>query len=529
MVIVSGYTRADGTKVSSYVRAAPSTSTSRSGSSSKSTVRVNGYTRCDGIRVSGYTRAAPGTSNSRSSSGTKVHASGGTEYEKAASWYGYTSCEADLGYYEVNPGLGRTTEPLQSTIHSLVPKFYVDKPLPVPRPMQSTPNPKFYVDNPYNRKFGRVGKPLGTCTCENTSKRGKRHQQLLEENTLDNLVKAMERINMQQPCNHPSGSGYESIDYQYAIDQLQRNEVEESWRENSLEPSEVDVSSLGHGYFGVLIPLTDLKLEKIIGRGGFGEVYAGRLFDKPVAFKKLLYQRMSQKRKDDFIREVTILVTIDHPNVIKMVGVVVEENNIGIVMEYLKCSLYRAMFIDCTLQEVGKKMEIIKQVTSALKYLHRQREIAHCDIKSENILLDWDDNAKLCDFGLSALKNETASSQSNFAGLVPPGQGTPRYSAPEVLRGEVLNMTQLLQADVYSLAIVVFEVMAGEEPFPGLNVAQLQTNVGRGDMRPPTSMLSNPIRDLLTKCWAKDGTVRPTALEFQAAWDDIITTPITPK
>lgn len=220
---------------------------------------------------------------------------------------------------------------------------------------------------------------------------------------------------------------------------------------------------------------------------------------------------------NSFIKEVTVLSAIDHPNVIKMISAVIEESNIEIVMEYLRCSLFIAVFVDCELQDAGKKIAIIKQVAGALKHLHT-KNIAHCDIKSENILLDWNDNAKLCDFGLSALKNEAASSQSN---LVPPGQGTPRYSAPEVLRGEILKIEQLLQADIYSLAIVVFEVMAEEEPFQGLNVMQLQTNVGHGEMRPPTSKLSKPVEDILVKCWAKDAARRLTASEFQVDWNNI--------
>ena len=141
-----------------------------------------------------------------------------------------------------------------------------------------------------------------------------------------------------------------------------------------------------------------------------------------------------------FVKEVTVLSAVNHPNVIKMIGAVIEENNVGIVMEYLRCSLFRAVFVDCNLRDAGKKHTIISQVANALEHLHA-KNIAHCDIKSENILLDWNDSAKLCDFGLSALKSETSSSQSNLA---PPGQGTPRYSAPEVLRGEILNFFKLI-------------------------------------------------------------------------------------
>ena len=383
---------------------------------------------------------------------------------------------------------------------------------------------KCYVDNAYNRMLGRVGKPLGTCIVKTYSVAGSRksraHKKLLEENKLEDLVQAM---NGMQATSQPDCEITDKYtNYQYAVDRLHRDEVEESWKTKSVEPCSTDITSLLCYYPENQIPFADLELEKVIGCGGFGEVYAGCLLGKPIAFKKLSCQQMSLKWKKNFSREVTILASTHHPNIIKMLGFVNEENNIGIVMEYLRCSLYRAVFIDCTLQDVDKKNTIISQVACALDYLHTREagRIAHCDIKSENVLLDWSDNALLCDFGLSALKN-TASTESSVSGIVPPGQGTPRYSAPEVLRGELLTMTQLLRTDIYSLGIVVFEVMTEEEPFEGLNVKQLETNVGHGTMQPVSDKLSQSVDELLTRCWDRDAAKRPTAAEFEEAWREI--------
>ena len=383
---------------------------------------------------------------------------------------------------------------------------------------------KCYVDNAYNRMLGRVGKPLRTCIVRTysvaESRRSRVHKKLLEENKLEDLVHAM---NGMQATSQPDCEiTDEYTNYQYAVDRLHRDEVEESWKTKSVEPCSTDITSLLYYYPENQIPFGDLELEKVIGRGGFGEVYAGCLLGKPIAFKKLSCQQMSIKWKKNFSREVTILASIDHPNIIKMLGFVNEEDDIGIVMEYLRCSLYRAVFIDCTLQDVNKKNIIISQIACALNYLHTHEagRIAHCDVKSENVLLDWSDNALLCDFGLSALKN-AASTESSVPGIVPPGQGTPRYSAPEVLRGELLTMTQLLRTDIYSLAIVVFEVMTEEEPFEGLNVKQLETNVGHGTMQPVSGRLSQSVDNLLTKCWDRDAAKRPTAAEFEEAWREI--------
>ena len=388
---------------------------------------------------------------------------------------------------------------------------------------------KCYVDNPYNRMLRRVGKPLRTCIVRTysrsaaESRKSRMHRKLLEENKLEDLVQAM---NGMQITSQPDCEIYtdEYTNYQYAVDRLHRDEVEESWKANFVEPSSTDVTSLLCHYPENQIPFADLELEKVIGGGSFGEVYAGCLLGKPIAFKKLSYQQVSLKWKKNFSVEVTILASTHHPNIIKMLGYVNEENNIGIVMEYLRCSLYRAVFIDCTLQDIGKKNMIISQVACALNYLHTREEgrIAHCDIKSENILLDWSDNALLCDFGLSALKN-AASAESSVPGIVPPGQGTPRYSAPEVLRGELLTMTQLLRTDIYSLAMVVFEVMTEEEPFEGFSVKQLETNVGHGTMQPLSGKLLQSVDELLTRCWDRDATKRPTAAEFEEAWRYIVT------
>ena len=422
-------------------------------------------------------------------------------------------------YAEVIPGLSS----LQNYTNTSSPKLAKSKPTGDVSLSHQSGTGKCYVDNPYNRRLGRVGKPLGTCIVRSysvtESKKSQTHKKLLEENKLEDLVKALNGL---QATSQP-GITDEYNDYQYAVDRLYREEVEESWKANCVEPSSVNVTSLLHHYPENQIPFADLELEKVIGRGSFGEVYAGCLLGKPIAFKKLSYQQMSLKWKTNFTKEVTILATTHHPSVIKMLGYVNEDNNIGIVMEYLRCSLYRAVFIDCTLQDIDKKNTIISQVASALNYLHTHStgRIAHCDIKSENVLLDWSNNAILCDFGLSALKN-AASTESSVPGIVPPGQGTPRYSAPEVLRGELLTMTQLLQTDIYSLAVVVFEVMTEEEPFEGLSVKQLETNVGKGTMQPESSKLSQSVDDLLTRCWDRVAIKRPTAAEFEEAWTNIV-------
>jgi len=513
-VQVSGYTRSDGTHVAGYTRSAPTRSSSGAGGrgtgTSSGSVEVSGYTRSDGTYVAGYTRSAPARGSS-GASGTGT--SSGSVEVKAYTRSDGTQVKGHKRSAPKSSKDGTVTEHRRSRATSSNTSSTSNKSSGEPQ--------KCYVDNPFNRRFGRVGKLIGTHvihadgteTVSDVPMPRRRPLQLVEENTIDDLIRHLEYV----------GFTDDRPDYQYALDKLEREQVQENWKKENIQLS-TDVSQLSQ-YIPGMIPFGELRLEdRVIGRGGFGEVYAGLWHGTPVAFKKLLYQHISKKRKESFKTEISVLATINHPNTVKMFGAVIEEGNIGIVMEYLPRSLFQAIFIDEERFSDSKKKEIVSQMASALLYLHtHEPKIAHCDVKSENVLLDTKDNAKLGDFGLSALKNATESSRSTIV-VVAPGQGTPRYSAPEVLRGEILDrIDQLFQADVYSLAVVVFEVVAGEEPFEDLNVTQLKANVGCGDLRPVARdiALAQPVTDLLQRSWDGSASKRPTIAEFQAIWSSI--------
>ena len=136
--------------------------------------------------------------------------------------------------------------------------------------------------------------------------------------------------------------------------------------------------------------------------------------------------------------------------------------------------------------------------------------------------MDHSDNAKLCDFGLSLIKSVSETSRSSAQPV--PARGTPRYSAPEVLRGEFLSKPQLLKTDIYSLAICVFEIVTEEEPFYGLTLRQLEAQVGRGNLHPSSDVtLSDQLSALLMSCWDSKAENRPTATCFIAEWKKIDT------
>ena len=377
---------------------------------------------------------------------------------------------------------------------------------------------RYYVDNPYNRRLSRVGLPIPPrkqYTTRTDRQRMRRHE-LISEHTIDELLYDLKVMGF--------GDMNQRSDCQYAVDRLERYQIEETWRRNDINPY-TDLSQV-RCMGKEIIPYCELEGlgKKPIGRGGFGRVYAGLWKRQPIAFKKVIVQHMPRKKLETFMKEIKIFSSLNHPHIVKMFGAVVEEGNIGIVMEYLTGSLYQAIFMEEIKFSRDEKKIIIRQVASALEYLHtRDPKIAHCDVKSANILLDKDNSAKLGDFGLSVVK-EAAKTSCNNAGA-PPGQGTPRYSAPEVLRGEFLSMSQLLMSDIYSLAIVVFELLMKEEPYEYLNLLQLQEHVGRGRRRPTldSAILTRPVIDILNRSWDVSASQRPTATEFIIEWSQIYT------
>ena len=303
---------------------------------------------------------------------------------------------------------------------------------------------------------------------------------------------------------------------------LNRMQIEKEWRETEkAKPVPKTSDTLLH-YEGPFIEFSDLKLGKIIGRGGFGVVHYAKYKDSVVAVKKLHVMRVSKRRHKEFMDEVNILSKLDNPFIVKFIGACTTTPNLCIVLEYMQMSLHEALHVDCA--DIADftdedRLMMITQTLTGLEYLH-SKDVAHCDIKSRNILIDHDGEkftvAKVTDFGLSMMKNETETSATSNSEVVR-NIGTPRYSSPEVLRGELLNRSQMMKSDMYSYALVVFEIVCEEEPFPNLSFAQLRTQVGEKNMYPtfPDDIHPNVhLAAQLLGCWERKPENRPNATKF---------------
>nr|XP_017246022.1 PREDICTED: probable LRR receptor-like serine/threonine-protein kinase At1g07650 isoform X2 [Daucus carota subsp. sativus] len=195
-----------------------------------------------------------------------------------------------------------------------------------------------------------------------------------------------------------------------------------------------------------------------LGEGGFGPVYKGFLPDGTVVAVKQLSAK-SRQGNHEFITEIGMISASQHPNLVKLYGCCVEGNQLSLIYEYMENnSLSHALFgRDSTARlklDWPTRWKICLGIARGLCYLHEESslKIVHRDIKTSNVLLDKDLNAKISDFGLAKLNEDGNTHISTRIA------GTIGYMAPEyAMRGYLTS-----KADVYSFGVVALEVVSGK-------------------------------------------------------------------
>lgn len=198
--------------------------------------------------------------------------------------------------------------------------------------------------------------------------------------------------------------------------------------------------------------------------------------------------------------ELQIMSRVSHPNIVKFYGAAMKPPSLCFVMELCKCSLFDLLHNSRTdAFTTYERMEFCHQIALGMDYLHNTvtPSIIHRDIKSHNILVDNDNNLKLCDFGLVRTAHTTA--------------GTPNYMAPELLR----NSTFSKAVDTYAFALVMWEIFTQELPFRGYDIEDIKKNVINGD-RPeiPTLDVPQECQDIMRRGWSSMAEDRPNFAEI---------------
>jgi tRNA A-37 threonylcarbamoyl transferase component Bud32 len=206
------------------------------------------------------------------------------------------------------------------------------------------------------------------------------------------------------------------------------------------------------------------RLEKELGRGGMGVVYlasrADGSFQKRVAIKILRRDRVDAFFLPRFHREREILAQLDHPHIAAIVDAgTSSEGDPYFVMEYVDGVPVTAYCRRRALS-VRQKLELFLQICDAVQHAHRNLTV-HRDLKPSNILVTEAGAVKLLDFGIAKLLQPTEGGAADAATTV--AILTPEYASPEQIRNEPVSTA----ADVFSLGVLLYEMLAGEHPFHG--------------------------------------------------------------
>src|SRR5882724_6040878 len=203
--------------------------------------------------------------------------------------------------------------------------------------------------------------------------------------------------------------------------------------------------------------LGNYQLTKLLGRGGFAEVYLGKqIYLKTSGAIKLLHTKgASQKELDDFFKEAQAIAKLSHPNIVRVLEFGMEEKTPFLVMDYAPHGTLRQRHPRKTQVPLETVLAYVKQVAAALQYAH-DADIIHRDVKPDNMLLARDGSIWLSDFGIALTAHSSTAISTQDA------IGTIAYMAPEQFQGKPRRAS-----DQYALALVVYEWLTGERPFHG--------------------------------------------------------------
>ncbi|PAV29954.1 serine/threonine protein kinase [Virgibacillus profundi] len=241
------------------------------------------------------------------------------------------------------------------------------------------------------------------------------------------------------------------------------------------------------------------QIKETIGGGGMANVYLATdtILDRDVAIKVM---RLEYANDEEFIarfdREAQSASSLSHPNIVNIYDVGDEDNILYMVMEYVDGMTLKEYIQRYSPLDVQEALDIMKQITAAIAHAHAN-DIVHRDIKPQNILIDTYGQVKVTDFGIAIALSATSLTQTNSI------LGSVHYLSPEQARGGMATK----KSDVYSIGIVLFELLTGRLPFSGQSPVSIALKHLQNDtpsVRRYNQDVPQSVENIVLKATAKD-------------------------
>ena len=255
----------------------------------------------------------------------------------------------------------------------------------------------------------------------------------------------------------------------------------------------------------------------LLGQGGFAAVFRVRdtSLNRDVAVKVLDVELApSPNVAERFLREAQTVARLEHPHIVPIYKVGRQQEIFYIIMRCIDGTSLRQLLDQHKRLSIGDAARIARQVADALAYAH-SHDIVHRDVKPDNILLDKSGHVLVTDFGIAKAAQVAQAASPGAAQLTSEGMiiGTPQYMSPEQASGDNLDG----RSDIYSLGIVLYQMLAGNPPFDGPSSASIlaqQLTQAPPPIRRERSDVSEELAVVLERMLAKDPAKR-----FQTAGD----------
>ncbi len=252
-------------------------------------------------------------------------------------------------------------------------------------------------------------------------------------------------------------------------------------------------------------------IQEEIGKGGMGIVYRAYDpdIDRNLALKVLRPERTFEwEVTQRFLREAKAAGRLTHPNIVTIYDVGEDDGRAFIAMEFLEGTPLSKLIKERKIS-FEEAVDYAIQIAGALDYAHKEG-VVHRDIKPSNIIITDEKRVKITDFGIARVQDVSLAEQTRTGQIL----GTPSYMAPEQVQGKKVDG----RADLFSLGIILYEMISGKKPYEGDNIASLFHSILTQDPEPITRIVAHIPKELdkvLSRALEKDREKRyQTGKEF---------------